>query len=131
MKVLSALLLPALILVCVACGEAQEPALEDPTTTTVAPPSSTTPSTVATSVPTLDPDQSASVELAIVDLAQRLDVEPAEIVLVSFREVAWPDGSLGCPEEGKMYTQAVVDGYQIGLGHADRFFAYHGANDGD
>ncbi len=25
----------------------------------------------------------------------------------------WPDGSLGCPEPGVMYTQAVVDGSQI------------------
>jgi len=27
--------------------------------------------------------------------------------------VTWPNGSLGCPKPGMMYTQALVDGYQV------------------
>ena len=29
--------------------------------------------------------------------------------------VTWPDGSLGCPQPGMMYTQMVVEGYQVVL----------------
>lgn len=27
--------------------------------------------------------------------------------------VTWPNGSLGCPKPGMMYTQALIDGYQV------------------
>ncbi len=27
----------------------------------------------------------------------------------------WNDGSLGCPEPGELYTQALVDGFQVVL----------------
>ncbi len=30
-------------------------------------------------------------------------------------EVEWPDGSLGCPEPGQLYTQAIVPGYRVVL----------------
>lgn len=33
--------------------------------------------------------------------------------VVSAEEVTWNDGSLGCPEAGQTYTQALVDGYHI------------------
>lgn len=32
--------------------------------------------------------------------------------LVSSKRVSWPDGSLGCPEPGMVYTQQVVLGYR-------------------
>jgi len=31
------------------------------------------------------------------------------------RAVTWPDGSLGCPRPGVVYTQALVPGYQVVL----------------
>jgi hypothetical protein len=31
------------------------------------------------------------------------------------KAVTWPDGSLGCPEPGMLYTQMVVKGYQVVL----------------
>ncbi len=33
--------------------------------------------------------------------------------LVSAASVTWDDGSLGCPEPGKSYTQALVQGQKI------------------
>jgi hypothetical protein len=33
--------------------------------------------------------------------------------VVSVDAVTWNDGSLGCPEPGQAYTQALVDGYQV------------------
>ena len=80
-------------------------------------------------MPQLSPNQTTLVEAAIADLAQRLGVEPEQIALVNFREMTWPDGSLGCPEPGVSYTEALVEGYQIALLHGDRLFDYHGAND--
>lgn len=38
--------------------------------------------------------------------AARLTVQPAE-------EVAWSDGALGCPQPGRMYTQALVPGWRV------------------
>ena len=37
---------------------------------------------------------------------------PTEPEVVSAEAVTWNDGSLGCPEAGHSYTQALVDGYQ-------------------
>lgn len=37
----------------------------------------------------------------------------SEIVVVSCAEVTWPDGSLGCPQPGMLYPQALVDGYRV------------------
>src|SRR5699024_5186752 len=50
------------------------------------------------------------VDAAIADLAEHLDVAPAQIHVVSYQEVTWPDGSIGCPQPGMSYTQALVPG---------------------
>jgi hypothetical protein len=65
------------------------------------------------------------VDLAIKDLATRLDVAPAEIGVVSVEEVTWRDGSLGCPKPGFSYTQALVNGTQIVLTVNGVSFHYH------
>ena len=44
------------------------------------------------------------------DLADRLGVSEDVIDWVSHEEVDWPDGSLGCPQPGMVYTQAIVNG---------------------
>ena len=118
--------LMAVALAAVACGAGPEPSTDDATTTTIAGTTSTGAET--TTMPQLDPDQNAMVESAKSDLARRLGVETADLTVVSFKDVTWPDGSLGCPEEGKLYTQALVEGYQILLRHEVRFFDYHGVD---
>ncbi len=40
------------------------------------------------------------------DLAKRLDVPAADIRVIESKATVWPDGALGMPEPGKMYTQA-------------------------
>jgi len=49
----------------------------------------------------------------VADAAGRLGVDPADVRVVDAHEETWSDGSLGCPEPGMMYTQALVDGYQV------------------
>jgi len=52
------------------------------------------------------------VEKARIALAQRLGADPSQLALVALEPVTWPDGSLGCPEPGKLYTQAIVPGFR-------------------
>jgi hypothetical protein len=81
-------------------------------------------------MPTGEQQQLPIVAPAKADLAARLGVEPDELEVISAEEVTWPDGSLGCPEPGMSYTQALVDGSKVVLQHNDRVYVYHaGADD--
>ena len=85
---------------------------------------SMTPSPTSSSTPPGGP-----VEQAKADLAKRLGVDAARVTLVSSEEVTWSDGSLGCPEPGMMYTQALVPGARIILEVDGTQYNYHsGAN---
>lgn len=56
------------------------------------------------------------------DLAARgVTTAPA---LVSARTVTWPNGALGCPEPGVMYTQALVTGQQVVVSADGREYDY-------
>lgn len=61
-----------------------------------------------------DPVEPA-VAAAVTDLATTLGVDESVVEVVSQEEVTWRDGSLGCAEPGRMYTQALVDGTRIVL----------------
>ncbi|HLU52332.1 MAG TPA: hypothetical protein VK011_01945 [Acidimicrobiia bacterium] len=108
-----------------ACGGGQSATttLPSATDTTAAPPAATTGAS--------SPGQEEVVEAAITDLAGRLGVGPGEIEVVSVETVTWSDGSLGCPEPGKMYTQALVDGHRVVLSHEGTDYDYHAGEDGD
>ncbi len=60
------------------------------------------------------------------DLAARLNVPVEKIEFLSFEEVIWPDGSLGCPKPGMAYIQIMVEGYRILLRYEGQVYAYHG-----
>ena len=62
---------------------------------------------------------------AIADLAARLGVPESEIAVVSHEAVMWPDGSLGCPQPGMAYTQALVEGTQTILEYEEVRYDYH------
>ena len=62
---------------------------------------------------------------AVLDLAARLDVPVGDIEVVREKAVTWRDGSLGCPKEGMMYTQALVEGTSIVLRVGDVEYHYH------
>ena len=53
---------------------------------------------------------------AILDDAEaRSGIKPDGITIVRAEAVIWNDGSLGCPEPGVVYTQALVSGYWVVL----------------
>ncbi len=70
-------------------------------------------------------DVKSQVNLAIQDLAGRLDVLSDEIKVTRAENVTWRDGSLGCPQKGMMYTQALVPGTLIVLSASDVEYEYH------
>ncbi len=70
------------------------------------------------------------VEQAKADLAQRLGVDIDSITVVRMEDVTWPDGSLGCPQPGMAYTQALVDGSFIELSVRGGTYNYHSGRGG-
>lgn len=75
----------------------------------------------STSSPEVDP----IAQPAVTDLANRLGVDESAIKVVSVEEVTWSDGSLGCPEPGMMYTQALENGSLIVLEIDGTEYEYH------
>ena len=49
----------------------------------------------------------------VADAARRFNVAESAVVLTRAEQVTWPDGSLGCPQPGQMYTQMLVDGFRV------------------
>lgn len=58
-------------------------------------------------------------------------VDRSDIQVAVAEAVTWPDGSLGCPEEGMVYTQALVPGYRVVLDVAGEELAFHAAENGE
>ena len=59
------------------------------------------------------------------DLSQRLGISIEEINAVFVKAVIWSDTSLGCPQEGMVYAQVIIEGYQIILEASDNIYEYH------
>jgi len=55
----------------------------------------------------------AIVDPILKEAAALAKVDREQLVIARAESVVWNDGSLGCPEPGMMYTQALVNGYWI------------------
>jgi hypothetical protein len=71
-----------------------------------------------------------AVRRASADAAARAGVPAAQVRTVQAADREWPDGSLGCPEPGRFYTQAIVPGYVIELDANGRRLTYHADRQG-
>jgi hypothetical protein len=80
--------------------------------------------TVAPS-PIIDPALQPVVDQAVADLATRLKIDASKIRTLSAQSMSWPDGSLGCPQPGMVYTQVMVDGVLIHLSVDGTAYSYH------
>jgi hypothetical protein len=66
---------------------------------------------------------------ATADAARITRLAPSQLQVLSAEAVTWPDGSLGCPEEGMNYTQALVRGFRVRIKAGEQRYEYHaGAN---
>ncbi len=96
-------------------------------TSTTPPPDPTEPTSGATSAPATGDD---ALSAAIDDAAQRADVAGGEVVVVTDERVTWRNGSLGCPKQGELYTQALVPGRRVILRAGGSELAYHAGRTG-
>jgi hypothetical protein len=139
-SILTALVLPALLLLVAACGSDDDTNDTNDTAATTA--TNVAPDTTDTTVtgPGGDPmssDRSVFeegdidigltpfIDDAVIDLAERLDIDAGEIEPVSGVLVVWPDSALGCPEPDMLYAHVIVDGSVIELRVGDRYYRYH------
>jgi WD40 repeat protein len=69
------------------------------------------------------------VDLARVNLAQRLGVEAEAVAVQSIEEAEFPDASLGVPEPGQMYAQVITPGYAIKLATEGQVYEYRASDE--
>jgi hypothetical protein len=69
------------------------------------------------------------VQPILADARQRSGDASAHVVAAEV--VTWSDGSLGCPQPGRMYTQALVPGWRIRVGAGGQDLDYHASARGN
>jgi hypothetical protein len=72
------------------------------------------------------PDGTGDVEQQAIATAIQEGYQEGELEVVTVERVTWPDGALGCPQPGGMYTQALVEGYRVVLRAGDEELHFHG-----
>ncbi|MBK65947.1 MAG: hypothetical protein CL769_03245 [Chloroflexi bacterium] len=80
--------------------------------------------------PTPTPEIPSFGGLFIAELSNKLGVLPANITVKSYKDVTFPDTSLGCPEPGRMYAQVLTPGWKIIFENNSRTYIYHSNLDG-
>lgn len=73
---------------------------------------------------------SAVIDAAVADAAARTGVAPAEVTVVSAESVTFPDGGLGCPEPGMLYTQVLTPGSHVVVEAGGREYDYRASAGG-
>jgi hypothetical protein len=61
----------------------------------------------------------------VADAAKRFGIAESAVVLARAEQVTWNDGSLGCPEPGRMYTQSLIAGYFVVAKTPEGELSYH------
>ena len=141
----------ALTLSLAACGTEGDGAAADPTADPPAPTSTPAPTTTSPSPTSEDATMTSErpappadgslptgpvepavesrddVQQAVADEAERMDVAVDQVSVAGYADVTWRDGSIGCPGEGRMYTQALVPGHQLILEVDGELASYHAA----
>ena len=79
--------------------------------------------------PVVNTLQSATEE-ALTDAARRTGLKRTELEVLRAEAVTWSDGSLGCPQPGMMYTQALAPGFRIRIRAGAETLDYHAGRRG-
>ena len=82
-------------------------------------------------VPTTEPGDTvtgevpeAHLDAVLTDASSTTGVPITELSVLRAEYVEWSDGSLGCPEPGVVYTQAITPGYWVEIGAGERTLDY-------
>ncbi len=78
----------------------------------------------------MNTDLQSTVQAALADASRQTGRDIGTLKVVSAEVVTWPDGSLGCPQPGMMYTQALVPGYRIRIDAGGSVLDYHASTRG-
>ncbi len=73
---------------------------------------------------------SGVLEAIVTDALSRTGAASGDVTIVRAEDVVWNDGSLGCPEAGMFYTQALVAGYWVVLEVAGQQLDYRATSAG-
>ena len=80
--------------------------------------------------PTADISE-AGLAALVARAAEEAGVAINEVRVVTAEEVTWSDGSLGCPQPGMAYTQALVPGFRVVLEIGGDELSFHAAQGGE
>jgi len=64
-------------------------------------------------------------EAAVADAVRQTGLSVGQLRVTAAEPVTWRDGSLGCPQPGMAYTEALVPGFRIRVAAGDRELDYH------
>ena len=64
-------------------------------------------------------------EAALADAVRQTGVDRSKLSIVRAEMVTWRDGSLGCPQPGMQYMQALVPGFRVQIQAGDKVLDYH------
>ncbi len=70
-------------------------------------------------------------EAVVLNLTRYLNAPAGAFSVVSTEAVTWPNGGLGCPEEGMAYAEVMVEGSRITLEADGQTFTYHTSGAGE
>jgi hypothetical protein len=71
-----------------------------------------------------------TIDAALDAAARQTGMRRAALVVASAEAITWSDGSLGCPQPGTMYTQALVPGYRVVIRAGSGVLEYHASRRG-
>ena len=74
--------------------------------------------------------EEALFEAIVADLIDRSGAARSSVGVVRAEEAIWSDGSLGCPQPGEFYTQALVPGYWVVFDVPGATFDYRATRSG-
>ncbi len=75
--------------------------------------------------------RSELLDALIEEAALDAGVDASEVEVFTAEAVTWNDGSLGCPQPGMSYTQALVPGYRVVLEVDGEQLHFHSDSSGE
>lgn len=75
-------------------------------------------------------DLQSMTEAALDEATRQTKLDRARLKVISAEYVTWADGSLGCPQPGMAYTQALVPGYRIRVQAGVEVLDFHASRRG-
>ena len=81
--------------------------------------------TAACSIAAASTDGPPALQAVLSDAAKRTGTHARDLKIVRTEQKNWPNGGLGCPRPGEMYTQIITPGWLIEIRSGERVLEYH------